>query len=141
MDWTSYLIVALVGVAVGSVLTHLFSAWRDRKAAKRKASENFRAAVSEVLKDVYPFPVRWPDDIDRFLRGAFPALQAAVAQFEPFVPRRRREAFKKAWYNYRSGSGQEKEMQAYHHYMAFEDNPNYKEKFRQNVEVLLSFAK
>ena len=32
-------------------------------------------------------------------------------------------------------------MQAYHHYMAFEDNPNYKEKFRQNVEVLLSFAK
>jgi hypothetical protein len=50
-------------------------------------------------------------------------------------------AFDRAWYSYRSASGQKKEMQAYHHYMAFESNPNYKGNFRRNVEALLSFAK
>jgi hypothetical protein len=86
-------------------------------------------------------PTSWPDDINHFLRGAFPALQTAVAEFRPFVPLWRRRAFDRAWYSYRSASGQKKEMQAHHHYMAFESNPNYKGNFRRNVKALLLFAK
>jgi hypothetical protein len=140
VDWHSYLIVGLVVAVVGGVLTHRLSSRRDRQNARRNAAVVFRAAVHEALKDVYPLPVKWPDNIDHFLRGCFPALQAAVEQFRPFVPRWRRRAFNKAWYNYRSASGQKNEMQAYHHYMAFESNPDYKENFRRNVKALLSFA-
>jgi len=134
------LIVGLVGVVIGSVLTHIFSSRRDRKAAKRNAAANFRAAVLAVLNGVYPLPVKWPDNIDHFLRSAFPALQATVAQFRPFVPRWRRRAFDRAWYNYRSASGQENELQAYHHYIAFDSNPDPKGNFRRNVDALLSFG-
>jgi hypothetical protein len=141
MDWRSSLIVGLVVVVVGGVLTHNLSSRRDHQTAKRNATTNFRAAVLAALRGLYPLPTSWPDDINYFLRGAFPALQTAVEQFRPFVPRWRQRAFDKAWYNYRSASGQKKEMQAYHHYMAFESNPHYKANFKRNVAALLSFAR
>lgn len=137
MNWITY-------IAVGSVLAllvHRLTIRRERKAAKRNAAANFRAAVHGALNDVYPLPVKWPDNIDHFLRRAFPALQAAVAQFRPFVPLWQRRAFDRAWYNYRSASGQKKELQAYHHYMGFDSNPDPKGNFRRNVDALLSFAK
>jgi len=114
---------------------------RDRQAARRNAAATFRAEVLAVLKGLYPLPLEWPADITHALRKAAPALQSAVAQFRPFVPWWRRRAFDRAWFRYRSGSGREKDLQNYHHYIAFGSNPNARENFRRNVDALLSFAK
>jgi hypothetical protein len=140
MDWPSSLIVGLVVVVVGGVLTHNLSSRRDHQTARRNAAAKFRAAFLSALSGLYPLPTNWPEDINHFLRGVFPALQSAVGEFRPFVAFWRRRAFDRAWFNYRCGTGREIDLQNYFHYMAFGSNPNAKENFRRNVAALLSFA-
>jgi hypothetical protein len=141
MDWRSSLIVGLVVVLVGGVLTHNLSRRRDRQTARRNAAVKFRAAFLAALSGLYPLPTNWPEDINHFLRGVFPALQNAVAEFRPFLPMWRRWAFDRAWFKYRCGTGRKIDLQNYFHYMAFGSNPNARENFRRNVDALLSFAK
>ncbi|MGC2434053.1 MAG: hypothetical protein WA433_09745, partial [Desulfobaccales bacterium] len=93
---------------------------------------------------LYPLPTDWPSispAIETRLKSVFSDLQIAVAEFRPFTPWYRRWLFDRAWCRYRSSYGGKGEYQSYHHYMAFDDNPEYKEKFRHNVDKLLSFAK
>ena len=108
--------------------------------AYRTASAKFRSTILGELKSVYPLPAQWPQDIDAFLRRAFPQLQAAVAEFRAVVPIWRRRRFDQAWMTYRNTYGREQDNQVYHHYIGFDDMPDPKEAFRQNVERLLSYA-
>jgi hypothetical protein len=140
VNWLISLVVGLVVVVVGGVLTHNLSRRRDRQTAKRNAATKFRAAFLTALSGLYPLPTNWPDDINRFLRGVFPTLQSAVAEFRPFVPFWRRRAFDRAWFKYRCGTGRQIDLQNYLHYIEFGSNPNAKEIFRRNVAALLSFA-
>jgi hypothetical protein len=140
MDWRSSLFVGLVGMVVGGVLTHNLATRRDRQTARRNAAATFQADVLAVLKGLYPLPFEWPADPTETLRKAAPELQSAVAQFRPFIPWRRRRAFDRAWFTYRSGTGREIDVQNYHHYIAFGSNPNARENSRRNVDALLSFA-
>jgi hypothetical protein len=140
MDWRSYLFVGLVVAVVGAVVAHKLAIRRDRQNARRDAGAKFRVAYLSALSGLYPLPTNWPDDIDHFLRGVFPTLQSALAEFRPFVPFWRRWAFDRAWFKYRCGTGRPIDLQNYFHYMAFGSNPNAKENFRRNVAALLSFA-
>ncbi|KAF0233909.1 MAG: hypothetical protein FD177_1321 [Desulfovibrionaceae bacterium] len=42
---------------------------------------------------------------------------------------------------YKNAYGRDIDIQCYHHYMSFGDNPEYKETLKKNVDALLSFAK
>jgi hypothetical protein len=108
---------------------------------RRTAAAKFRTAVLTTLSGLYPEPVNWPADVDPVLRKLFPALQTAVAQFWPFIPRRSRRAFDRAWFRYRCGLGRPIDHQCYNHYMDFGDNPDANGNFRRNVDALLSFAR
>jgi hypothetical protein len=136
-------VVASIVVAgiIAPLATHRLAARRDRRSAERNAAATFRADVLSVLNGLYPLSFQWPDDINHTLRNAAPTLQCAVAQFRPFVPRWRRRAFDRAWFQYRSGTGRAIDLQNYHHYIPFGSNPDYKANFRRNIDALLSFAK
>jgi hypothetical protein len=142
MDWRSYLAVGLVVAVVTAVVAHKLAVRRDRETARRNAAVRFRAAFMSALSGLYPLPTSWPadKDIDRVLRGVFPTLQGAVAEFRPFVPFWRRWLFDRAWFKYRCGTGRRIDLQNYHHYTEFGSNPNAKENLRRNVAALLSFA-
>ncbi|MFZ0050276.1 MAG: hypothetical protein WAK96_00745 [Desulfobaccales bacterium] len=120
----------------------LFHVWKLN--ARRAASVKFRAAIFKAFSGLYPLPIEWPDRsvaIEPRLKGVFSELQIAIAEFRPFIPWYRRRAFGRAWSRYRNAYGRDVDYQCYHHYMAFDDNPEYKEQFRNNVGKLLSFAK
>jgi hypothetical protein len=134
----------LGGIAVtlfGLWLTHKFTVWRERAKRRVEASSAFRSVFLTKLSGLYPEPVKWPENPDYFLRGIFPELQAAVAQFRPFVPWWKRKAFDKAWFEYRCSTGRKIDIQCYHHYMGFSDMPDPKETLRANVNRLLGLTK
>ncbi len=121
-----------------------FVAWRNgHKARYATACGNFRAFVLHTLNGLHPHHAGWPRDdmaIDPLLKSAFPALQAAVAEFRPFVPWWRKRAFDRAWFRYHCSTGRSVDAQVYHHYMAFSGQPDPKATFHANVSRLLSFA-
>jgi hypothetical protein len=128
----------------GAVLLACFGAWLAYRTAHRgrraNACATFRSAVITELGSIYPNPVAWPDNVDVFLRAHFTALQSAVENFRPFVPWWNRWRFDCVWFRYRCATGRKVDIQCYHCYMAFGDNPNYKAIFHANVSSLLSFA-
>jgi hypothetical protein len=126
----------LMGLVAGGLLLYV-----HRLNSYRAASVKFREAVLKAFEGLYPLPSKWPDNIDAHLRNAFPPLQRSVAEFRSFVPWHRRRAFDAAWFRYRCATGREIDTQCYHHYIAFSDQPDPKQTCRENVNVLLSFAK
>jgi hypothetical protein len=129
-----------IGAVLVALLAHRLTISREKLAARRTASVKFRQTVLGLFSGWYPLPVNWPDDIDRSLRIAFPTLQAAVAEFRPYVPWWRRRAFDRAWFRYRCGTGREIDLQNYHHYIAFDSNPNARVNFQKNVADLIAFS-
>ena len=128
----------------GFILSACFAAWLTFRTVHRgrraTACVAFRSAVLAELGSIYPNASPWPENIDHFLRSHFSALQTAVENFRPVVPWWKRWRFERAWLQYRCASGRKADIQCYHHYMAFGDNPNYKVIFNANVAGLLSFA-
>lgn len=130
----------IVGTILVVVLTAYFL-WRNNFKSRRAAAcAAFRAAILAELGSVYPKAPVWPDNIDLFLRSHFTGLQAAVENFRPFVPWWKRWFFENVWFRYSCSTGRKVDVQCYHHYMAFGDNPNYKLIFHSNVTKLLAFA-
>lgn len=136
MDWRASLFIGLV---VGW-FAHALAVSRDRRSARRSAAKDFRTSVLESLSGLYPLPTSWPSDVDASLRQLFPGLQPTVASFRPYLPLWRRWAFDRAWKDYRCGTGRDIDLQNYHHYIAFQSNPEAKENFRRNVDRLLAFS-
>ena len=131
--WPFAIVAALVGV-LGAFSVQRFVAYRN-------AATKFRSTILAELRDVYPLPASWPKNIDAFLRAVFPSLQAAVAEFRPFLAPWRRRSFDRAWSAYRNAYGREVDIQVYHHYMPFNDQPDPKATFHANVNRLLEFAR
>jgi len=138
----------VVGLAVVAIIVplvnHAFTLYREHRTARRKAAQDFRDAFLSALNGLYPLAAHWPDDIEAHLRGVFPILQTAVAQFRPCVLFRKRRAFGRAWSRYRSATGRPIDVQSYLHYMDFQspDEPptDGRANFRRNVDALLAFA-
>jgi len=132
---------APVATLVAALIGGLFLLHVHRLNAFRAASTKFRAAVLEIFKAIYPAPSRWPENVDSFLRNVLPGLQSAVTEFRSFLPWYRQRAFDRAWFRYRCATGRKIDIQCYHHYMDFSDQPDPKETFKRNVDAMLSFAK
>jgi hypothetical protein len=135
MDISAPLATLLAAFVGGLLLLYV-----QRRNAYRAASSRFRAAVLGELQAIYPLPAQWPKDIDSFLRTAFPKLQAAVAEFRPHLAWFQRRRFDAAWSKFRNAYGRPQDVQVYHHYMDFDDQPDARGTFRANVDLLLSFA-
>jgi hypothetical protein len=141
---------SIFGRAVGPVIG-FFTRRRDRRA---EACAALRATFHNELKGLYPRPTNWPKStgIEHRLKSAFPALQAAVATFRPYVPDKDKPRFDEAWRDYRCATKRDIDDQSYTHYMnmtSTEPNtfggettiPNDgKANFKRNVDRLLSFA-
>lgn len=134
-------LIGVVGAFAVAFFAHRLTIERDRLNARRNAATAFRTAFLAPLTGLYPLPLRWPNDIDQFLRNAAPTLQNAVTQFRPFLPWWKRWAFDRAWFKFRCGTGRDIDLQNYHRYIAFGSNPDAKGIFRRNVDKVLSFAK
>jgi hypothetical protein len=132
------LLAALVG---GLLLLYV-----HRLNAKRTASAKFRAALLQAFSGLYPIPSNWPENIDAHLRGIFPVLQAAVAEFRPFVFWFHRRSYDAAWLKYHCSTGRsvDAKSQVYHDYYGFTspEKPvsDAKDVFHANVSRLLQFA-
>jgi hypothetical protein len=123
----------------------------DRRA---NACIEFRNTFIKELTGLYPRPTNWPKGIgiEPTLKAKFPALQAAVAMFRPFVPDADRERFDQAWRDYRNDTKREIDHQSYTHYMDITSTSlntfggetvlptDGKANFKRNVDRLLAFA-
>jgi hypothetical protein len=133
-------IVYVAAAFLAAALTAHF-VWRNNFKSRRAAAcAAFRSDILAELGSVYPNVSEWPDNIDSYLRSHFTALQIAIENFRPFVPWWKRRLFDRAWFRYRCATGRKIDVQCYHHYMPFGDNPNYMTIFHSNVSKLLSFA-
>ena len=130
----------VLGALVMAFLVGYISGRVAKTGRYASACQNFRAALLGEFTGLYPLPSNWPTDIDDYLRNKFPQLQAAVAEFRPFVPWFRRWLFDRAWRKYRNAYGRAVDIQVYHHYVAFGSQPDPKDTFKVNVKRLLSYA-
>ena len=136
--------IGLVVVLFGIIAAHRLVSYRDKKNTFNNAAKEFSDTFHRELKDIFPHPFNWPpgaNGIDIFLRAKFPVLQSAIAKFRHSLPWYKRLFFNRAWFHYRCSTGREIDTQCYHHYMSFDNNPNYKENFKHNVDNLLKYAK
>src|ERR1700730_11816908 len=99
-----------------------FLRWLDKRYDRvYEAKESFRRVFYQQLKGLYPIAYSWPKHslgIEPRLKRVFPALQAAVAEFRPFVPDGDKANFDNAWLNYHTETGREID-ETYTHYMNF----------------------
>jgi hypothetical protein len=134
-------LLALLGILVSAFI----ALYVRRKSASSTAAATFRAALLDALSGMYPVPANWPNNVDSELRQLFPIIQRAVEEFRPYVPKRSRRSYDKAWFVYRLGpDGREIDKQLYHQYMGFtspgEPAIDPKATFHANIERLLAFA-
>jgi len=133
-------------VVLLALFSTLISLHVHRRNAARAASVKFRSTLLTKFSGLYPVASNWPDKIHKHLESVFPDIQAAVAEFRPYVPLWHRKAFDKDWFAYYCDTGREidRNCQVYHHYMDFtspeQPVPNGKQTFHRNVSRLLSYA-
>ena len=119
------------------------------------AAKELTDTFHRELKEVYPIPANWPDDIDHYLRARFDTLSEAVGKFKRHLPKRKQKAISESWFRFYCCTGREvdKNCQCYHHYMPFsgrsiingkeihhDNTKTYKENLRKNIDSVLKFA-
>ena len=125
-------LILTVPLLVAAFAGHV--AYRNNfKSRHAAACAAFRSTVTGKLSSLYPLPTSWPSNPEPQLRAIFPDLQAAVSQFRPYVPWYRRKAFDRAWLQYRSAYLREIDVQCYHHYIAFEGQPDPQGTFKATL--------
>lgn len=135
----------------GAILAACFGAylvWRNGyKSRRATACAIFRSAVLVELGSIYPKAVDWPNNTDNFFKSHFTALQTAVENFRPFVPRLRRPRFDRAWLCFYSAYPDQVNEQCYHHYLGSysegtqaQATEKAQSLFHANITRLLSFA-
>jgi hypothetical protein len=150
--WSIGILVGLFGI----IAAHRLVSYREKRNNFNNAAKVFTNVFHGELKEIYPIPANWPNNIDHYLRERFDNLSEAVGEFRDHLPHRKQKAFADAWFRFYCCTGREvdKACQCYHHYMPFsgvsvvdgkeghEDNTKtYKEDFKKNVEALLKFAR
>jgi len=137
----------LLGIAGGLatiLIKYRLTNTREKIARLATASAKFNSEVLNILSGLYPLASNWPkniNELDVLLRSAFPNLQIAVEEFKHHLPWYKQIHFNRAWSRFRNAYGRKQDIQCYHHYMAFESNPDYKENFKHNIDNLLKYAK
>jgi hypothetical protein len=151
-------LIGLVGILFVAIANHRLTFWREREARRVNACQKFNSSIITSLSGLYPVPSNWPSHVNstiRILESKFPALQAAVTEFRPYVPWYKKRSFDRAWRTYRLGEdGREIDGQDYWQYVpysgqGYEDgkyikNDNrltYKSDFKKNIDKLLSYSK
>jgi hypothetical protein len=136
------------------LVTTLINSLSSRAIRRAEACRDFRETFNRALQGLYPMPSNWPKGtgIEPRLRAVFPALQAAVATFRPYVPEKEQARFDEAWLNYHTSTKRAID-QDYTHYMNMTSTTSNsfggetvipadgKAQFRRNVDRLLAFAR
>lgn len=136
------------------LITSIYNRWSKKKDRRAEACAQFRNTVHKELQGLYLRPSNWPKTtgIDPTLRKVFPALQAAVATFRPYVPDDRKTAFDEAWRDYRCSTKRDVDTQDYTHYLTLggesinalggitRTKQDGRSNFKRNVDRLLTFA-
>jgi len=134
---------------VTTVIDHVTKKNQRREEAATKFLETFH----EQLNGLYPEPASWPKGtgIEKRLRDVYPALQQAVADFRPYVPKSKQAAFESAWMWYHTETKRPQD-QTYTQYMnmsgagvshfggIWRRRNNGQKTFKRNVDRLLKFA-
>lgn len=138
-----------------SIVAAIYGRWSRKGDRRAGACAELRRTFHTELRGLYPRPSNWPKGtgIEQRLRQAFPALQAAVGTFRPYVPDGDKAAFDEAWLVYRTSTKREIDDQDYTHYMdfgsetvnaqgaVFRHRQNGRANFKRNVDRLLRFAR
>lgn len=142
-------------IIISAFIAILGTIYVQRLNAFRTASTKFTGIILNELKDVYPIPSNWPEDIDSFLRFRFADIQAAVSEFKTHLPWYNVKSFDRAWFLYRIGEGGcETHKQDYWQYIpsvstftsegkefTIDTRDTYEDTFKKNVARLLKYAK
>lgn len=143
------------GALVLVLIRFRFTAALRNRDIFNNAAKEFADTFFKELKEIYPIPANWPNNIDHYLRARFDNLQEAVGKFRSYLPKRRRKSLDEAWFRFYCCTGREvdRNCQCYHHYMSFsgvsvvdgeetvyDNTKTYKHDFKKNVDVLLKFA-
>jgi len=151
----SELLYTIVGIFIGASAYHFLSKDRTDRDSFNQAAKELRDTFLTELKGLYPDPSEWPPRIDVFLKSKFTALQAAVAKFKPFLPKRQQQPFEDAWRKYYGWTGREVDigLQTYYDYFptrgtyvlndeegSYDNTETYQSNFKANVDKILSFA-
>lgn len=92
-------------------------AWRNGyKTRRANACAEFRRVFLTELRSVYPIPADWPSSMQKLLAPKFEVFQAAVSNFNPYVPWWRRWQFKRAWVRFHNSDPKESDKPAFTHY-------------------------
>jgi hypothetical protein len=138
------------------MLGHLIGIKVQRDELRIAAGIEFRNAFAKQLVGLYPSPSDWPKGtgIEHKLKAVYPALENAVTAFRPFVPKRERAKFDRAWLLFYSATKREGDH-SYLHYLNFNSTwvsqdsgyshemsykTDGKKNFKRNVKRVLSFA-
>ena len=148
-------LLGICGTLILLLLTLRLKSESKRKDVFNEAAKEFVAIFHRELREVYPIPGNWPDNIDQYLRERFDRLSEAVGIFQRYLTKRKRVEFSDAWFSFYCCTGREidKDCQCYHHYMPFigssiengvetftDTTKTYKDTFKHNINHLLSFA-
>lgn len=148
--------IGIILVLFGIIAAHRLVSYRDRKNIFNSAAKEFVDTIHMELKEIYPSPANWPEDIDYYLRYRFDNLSEAVGKFRRHLPIIKRKSFDEAWFRFYCSTGREVDIncQVYHHYMSFrgvsvvngkeyryDNSKTYKDNLRNNVDNLLNYAK
>jgi len=143
-----------LGVVAGGLIVGVANHYLAKIRAKEdrgisgfnNAAIKFRSTIVNELAGLYPIQTDMKIDISSRINSSFPKIQSAVEEFKPFVVRREARAFANAW----------KQYYIYCKYTApegfagkslkdmvngVENSIKFREKFKHNIDLLLSFAK
>jgi|GEM_PF-1338652 len=150
------LLLSACGTLVIILIQLRFRAEMRKRDIFNKSAKEFTDTFCRELREVYSPPVKWPDNINRFLAARIDKLKMAVGNFRLYLPWWKRYFFDKAWFRFYCCTGREvdKNCQVYHDYMPFkgvsmvngnrieyDNTKTYKDKLRKNIFAVLKFAK
>ena len=146
MDYSTYgialvsggfaIVGSLIGIWAGYRLSLSLSIFNSRC----EANKEFLSTFHNTLSDIYPVPIKWPENINIILKTKFPILQAAVGNFRHNLPVSKWNSFDTAWTTFCNPKGREKDKENTEFYQ-YSVGPDKKERFKHNIDSLLKFAK
>ncbi len=156
LSTTDLWLIGISGTLIMALLGYRFTISINKRNSFNTAATELINTFHRELKEIYPTPANWPENIDSYLRARFDNLSEAGGKFRRYLSKRKQKGFDEAWFQFYCCTGREvdKNCQCYHHYMPFSgtivdngkehkfDNTKaYKENLKQNVDNILRFAK
>ena len=156
LSTTDLWLLGISGTLIMTLIGYRFTISVNRRNSFNIAAKELIDTFHRELKEIYPIPANWPDNIDHYLRDRFDNLSEAIGKFKRHLPKRKQKGFDEAWFRFYCCTGREvdKNCQCYHHYMQFsgvivdngkeykfDNTKTYNENLKKNVDDILRFAK